>query len=156
MLPPYPNPSERGDSELSETRVLRICLAGVTGWQGVPLSEALINAPDLHLSAGVARSAAGKQLRNGAPVYGDVESALEAVPVDVFIDYTAPNAVARHARTAIESTATKQATPRQPSSRSILRVSGANSSGCETSARDATKRPSRARSITSSGARKRI
>jgi 4-hydroxy-tetrahydrodipicolinate reductase len=102
MLPPYPNPSERGDSELSETRVLRICLAGVTGWQGVPLSEAVINAPDLHLSAGVARSAAGKQLRNGAPVYGDVESALEAVPVDVFIDYTAPNAVARHARTAIE------------------------------------------------------
>ncbi len=82
--------------------MLRVCIAGVTGWQGAPLAEAIRQASDLELLAGVARGAAGRQLENGTPIFGDLASALDATPVDVMVDYTAPAAVAAHAATAIE------------------------------------------------------
>jgi len=66
--------------------VIRVCIAGITGWVGEPLARAVRTAEDLELVAGVARSAAGRTIEE-APVFASVEAAL-AVPFDVLVDYT--------------------------------------------------------------------
>ena len=78
---------------------LSICVAGVTGWTGGAVAEAVAAAEDLELHAGVSRSAAGGEL-HGAPVYASVEEALDGV--DVLIDYTSHDAVKANTLTAIE------------------------------------------------------
>ncbi len=64
--------------------MLRVLIAGVTGWTGAPLARAVAAAPDLELAGGVARRAAD---------FASVEEALAAVPVDVVVDYTGAAAV---------------------------------------------------------------
>jgi 4-hydroxy-tetrahydrodipicolinate reductase len=78
---------------------LRITLAGCTGWVGRALVAAIVKADDLALAAGVARSAAGRDVgeaagleRIGVAVAGSIEEALQA-PSDVLVDYTKPAAV---------------------------------------------------------------
>jgi 4-hydroxy-tetrahydrodipicolinate reductase len=50
--------------------MLEICVAGATGWTGSALVRAVLDADDLNLRSGVARSAAGQDV--GAPVFGSV------------------------------------------------------------------------------------
>jgi 4-hydroxy-tetrahydrodipicolinate reductase len=78
---------------------LRICIAGVTGWTGRALADAVAAAGDLELRSGVSRSAAGSEV-HGAPVHASVGDALDGV--DVLIDYTAHDVVKANALTAIE------------------------------------------------------
>jgi 4-hydroxy-tetrahydrodipicolinate reductase len=86
---------------------LRITLAGCTGWVGRALVAAIAKADDLALVAGVARSAAGRDVgeaagleRLGVTVAGSIEEALETSS-DVLIDYTKPAAVKGHALAAL-------------------------------------------------------
>ncbi|HTO88804.1 MAG TPA: 4-hydroxy-tetrahydrodipicolinate reductase [Thermoanaerobaculia bacterium] len=79
--------------------MIRICLAGATGWVGRGLVSAIIAAPDLELAAAVSRRGVGWKLSGllggDAPalaVSGSVPEAL-ATPCDVLIDYTSPEAV---------------------------------------------------------------
>lgn len=79
--------------------MIRITLAGCTGWVGKALVAAITQAPDLDLVAGVSRKAAGRDLgeaagleANGLPVFANMAEAL-LVPSDVVIDYTKPDAV---------------------------------------------------------------
>lgn len=79
--------------------MIRITLAGCTGWVGKALVAAIDAAPDLELIAGVSRKAAGRDLgeaagqpANGKPIFATVSEAL-AVPSDVLIDYTKPDSV---------------------------------------------------------------
>jgi 4-hydroxy-tetrahydrodipicolinate reductase len=78
---------------------LSICIAGITGWTGTALAEAVAGADDLVLRSGVSRSAAGGEA-HGAPVHASVEEALEGV--DVLIDYTSHDVVKANTLTAIE------------------------------------------------------
>ena len=78
---------------------MSICIAGVTGWTGGALAEAVAAAEDLELRSGVSRSAAGGEL-HGAPVYGSVEEALDGV--DVLIDFTSHEVVKANTLAAIE------------------------------------------------------
>jgi 4-hydroxy-tetrahydrodipicolinate reductase len=78
---------------------LNLCIAGVTGWTGSALAEAVAAADDLTLRSGVSRSAAGQE-KHGAPVYKTVAEALDGV--EVLIDYTSHDAVKANANTAIE------------------------------------------------------
>jgi 4-hydroxy-tetrahydrodipicolinate reductase len=78
---------------------LSICVAGITGWTGAAVAEAVAAAEDLELRSGVSRSAAGGEL-HGAPVYASVEEALDGV--DVLIDYTSHDAVKADTLAAIE------------------------------------------------------
>jgi 4-hydroxy-tetrahydrodipicolinate reductase len=78
---------------------LGICVAGITGWTGGALAEAVAAAEDLELRSGVSRSAAGGEA-HGAPIHAGVADALEGV--DVLIDYTAHDVVKGNALTAIE------------------------------------------------------
>jgi 4-hydroxy-tetrahydrodipicolinate reductase len=86
---------------------LRICVAGATGWVGRSLVTAIGAANDLQLVGAVARRRAGEDAGiavGGTPIglalAPSVVAAL-AVPTDVLIDFTKPDAVKAHALTAI-------------------------------------------------------
>jgi 4-hydroxy-tetrahydrodipicolinate reductase len=81
--------------------MIRVCLAGVTGWVGQPLAAAIDATDDLHLVAAVARRARG-QVAGRASISGTVEEAL-AVPSDVFVDYTSAASVKKHAVAAVKA-----------------------------------------------------
>jgi 4-hydroxy-tetrahydrodipicolinate reductase len=60
--------------------VIRVCVAGVTGWTGRPVAAAVEAASDLELVAGVSRSDPAS--------YSSVAEALDTVDVDVLVDFT--------------------------------------------------------------------
>jgi len=74
--------------------VIRVCVAGVTGWTGSAVAEAVDRADDLQLVAGVARS--------DPAAYSSVEEALDAVDTDVLVDYTNAAAVKGNVLAAVE------------------------------------------------------
>jgi 4-hydroxy-tetrahydrodipicolinate reductase len=74
--------------------VIRVCVAGITGWTGAPVAEAVGAADDLELVAGVARS--------DARHFSSVAEALDAVDADVLVDYTHATAVEGNVRAALE------------------------------------------------------
>ncbi len=88
----------------------RVAVAGVTGWTGSAVAEAVLRSEDLRLVAGVAREAAGQDVGTamgrdtpaGVAITADPARALAANP-DVWIDYTHPSAVKGHALTALEA-----------------------------------------------------
>ena len=83
-----------GDRQLVAPReTIRVCVAGITGWTGAPVADAVRAAEDLELVAGVSRSAAES--------YSSVAEALDAVPPDVLVDYTHAEAVMENAVAAL-------------------------------------------------------
>lgn len=77
--------------------MIRVCLAGATGWAGSALARGIAQCEDIQLVAAVSRTHAGRVLgdvlgepRLGCPVFATVEEAL-AHPCDVFFDYTKPD-----------------------------------------------------------------
>jgi 4-hydroxy-tetrahydrodipicolinate reductase len=72
--------------------VIRVCVAGVTGWMGRAVADAIDGAPDLELVAGVSRS--GR--------FTSVALALDAVRADVLVDYTHAAVVRCNVLAAIE------------------------------------------------------
>ncbi len=74
--------------------MIRVCVAGITGWTGAPVAEAVSAADDLELVAGVARSDPRHFL--------SVAEALDAVDADVLVDYTHASAVEGNVRAALE------------------------------------------------------
>jgi 4-hydroxy-tetrahydrodipicolinate reductase len=74
--------------------VIRVCVAGVTGWTGRAVADAVEAAADLELASGVSRSAPDR--------YSSVEEALDAVEADVLVDYTHAAVVRRNVLAAIE------------------------------------------------------
>jgi 4-hydroxy-tetrahydrodipicolinate reductase len=75
--------------------MIRVCLAGATGWVGRPLAAAIQASEDLELVASVARS-------GGPGIIGSVEEALR-IPSDVFVDYTSATAVKQNVLMAIDA-----------------------------------------------------
>lgn len=74
--------------------MIRVCVAGVTGWTGAAVAEAVRAADDLELVAGVSRSDPSS--------YSSVVEALAAVPADVLVDYTHASAVRDNVSAALE------------------------------------------------------
>jgi 4-hydroxy-tetrahydrodipicolinate reductase len=79
---------------MSERHPIRVCVAGVTGWTGRPVADAVERADDLELVAGVSRSGPGS--------YASVAEALDAVDADVVVDYTHATAVRDNVFAAVE------------------------------------------------------
>ena len=78
--------------------MIKICLAGATGWTGRALALAIRQSDDFQLVSAVARQTAGQDLGQvlegnewGVPVVSDHKSALEGA--DVLIDYTSHDCV---------------------------------------------------------------
>jgi len=74
--------------------VIRVCVAGVNGWTGSAVAEAVSAAEDLELVAGVSRSDPAR--------YSSVAEALAAVEADVLVDYTHAAAVKANVLAALE------------------------------------------------------
>ncbi|MBS2000782.1 MAG: 4-hydroxy-tetrahydrodipicolinate reductase [Candidatus Obscuribacterales bacterium] len=79
---------------------LKVCIAGVTGWTGKAVAQAVAAADDMELVSAVSRSAAGKSVRefqidSDVEISQTVEDALR-VQVDVFVDYTSAASVKDH------------------------------------------------------------
>jgi len=70
--------------------VIRVCVAGITGWTGGPVADAVRSADDLELVAGVSRAHPGH--------YSSVADALDAVAPDVLVDYTHASTVDANVR----------------------------------------------------------
>jgi 4-hydroxy-tetrahydrodipicolinate reductase len=79
---------------MSRAVPIRVCVAGVTGWTGQAVAEAVRQADDLELVAGVSRS--------DPDSYSSVAEALDAVPADVLVDYTHAAVVKENVANAIE------------------------------------------------------
>lgn len=72
----------------------RVCVAGITGWTGGPIAEAIAAAGDLELVSGVSRTSAGTTHEElGVPVLGSVAEAVGSAEVDVVVDFTDAAAV---------------------------------------------------------------
>jgi 4-hydroxy-tetrahydrodipicolinate reductase len=74
--------------------MIRVCVAGVTGWTGRAVAAAVDAADDLELAGGVSRSDPGS--------FSSVAEALEAAETDVLVDYTHASAVKQNVVAAIE------------------------------------------------------
>lgn len=74
--------------------MIRVCVAGITGWTGRAVAEAVDAASDLELVAGVSRSDPAS--------FSSVAEALDAVGADVLVDYTHAAAVRGNVLDAIE------------------------------------------------------
>jgi 4-hydroxy-tetrahydrodipicolinate reductase len=77
--------------------VIRVCIAGATGWAGSELARAVFRAPDLTLVSAVSRTHAGRTLGAvlnepdlSTPIFASVADSL-AVPCDVVVEYTNPD-----------------------------------------------------------------
>ena len=78
--------------------MIRVCIAGITGWVGVPLAKAIASSDEMKLVAGVARSGGDVE---GIKVYPTVPAVL-TVDFDVMVDYTSAHAVAHNVREAVK------------------------------------------------------
>lgn len=67
--------------------MVKLCIAGITGWTGGGVAEAALLDHEVTLVSGVARGAAGSTVY-GVPVFESVEAALAGPAFDVLIDYT--------------------------------------------------------------------
>jgi 4-hydroxy-tetrahydrodipicolinate reductase len=74
--------------------VVRVGIAGVTGWTGSAVAQAVDAAGDLELAFGVARSDPSR--------FSTVAEALDAAEADVLVDYTHASVVGENVRTAVE------------------------------------------------------
>lgn len=89
--------------------MIRVVIAGATGWVGKALVPALASQPDMTLAGALARTAAGQDAGTaagiaplGVSVVATLEDAL-LVPSDVVVDYTKPHLVKAHVMTAISA-----------------------------------------------------
>lgn len=89
--------------------MIRVCLAGATGWAGAALARGIARTNDIAVVAGVSRSHAGQTLgrvlgepRLECPVFGSAHEALE-IPCDVFMEYTKADAAMANIKAALGS-----------------------------------------------------
>jgi 4-hydroxy-tetrahydrodipicolinate reductase len=88
--------------------MIRVCLAGATGWAGSELARAMAGVDDVTLVAAVSRTHAGRTLgdvlnepRLTCPVYATITDAL-ASPCDVLVEYTKPGSAKANILAALE------------------------------------------------------
>lgn len=97
--------------ELEKERMVRVCVAGATGWTGRPIAEAVLAADDLELVGAVARRGDGGDIgdawgteHRGVPLHATVVGALDAsrAGTDVLIDFTSHEVVKDNVVAALE------------------------------------------------------
>ncbi|MGZ4333404.1 MAG: 4-hydroxy-tetrahydrodipicolinate reductase [Gaiellaceae bacterium] len=72
----------------------RVCVAGITGWTGSAVAEAVLAADDLELVGGVSRS--------DPDSFSSVAEALDRTAADALVDFTHPEAVRGNVLAAVE------------------------------------------------------
>lgn len=73
--------------------MIKVCVAGATGWTGSAVAQAVLQSKDLQLVAAIARKTAGQKLAGSdVTVVATLDEALAAKP-DVLVDYTRADSV---------------------------------------------------------------
>lgn len=87
--------------------MIKVCLAGATGWAGAELARSISKTTDISLVAGISRTHAGRKLGEvlgephlTCPVYPSAREGL-ANPCDVFVEYTKPDIAKTNILTAL-------------------------------------------------------
>src|SRR5690349_13727291 len=87
--------------------VIRVVLAGATGWAGSALARGIAKVDDLALVGAVSRQSAGRNLREvlaepalDCPVFATADEAVR-VGCDVFVEYTKPGTAKHNVLTAL-------------------------------------------------------
>src|SRR3954470_21447843 len=87
--------------------VIRVCVAGVSGWTGSEITRAILASSEFELAGAIARRHAGRDVgevlglpATGVVVSGTLGEAL-ARPADVLVDYTSPDSVKQRALEAL-------------------------------------------------------
>jgi 4-hydroxy-tetrahydrodipicolinate reductase len=75
--------------------VIRVCIAGITGWVGRPVADAIQTTDDLDLVAGIARRAAGQRVA-GVVVSASIDEALRT-DFEVLVEFTGAEAAKANA-----------------------------------------------------------
>lgn len=70
---------------------MRVLVNGAAGRMGSEVCRAVQSSSDLHLVGGI--DPAGRGLLTGVKTFTNLKEALEAIPVDVVVDFTTPHAV---------------------------------------------------------------
>jgi 4-hydroxy-tetrahydrodipicolinate reductase len=88
--------------------MIRVCLAGATGWAGSELARAIAHVDDITVVAAISRRNAGRKLgdvlgepRLQCPVFATAGEAL-AIACDVLVEYTKPESAKGNVRAALE------------------------------------------------------
>ena len=90
--------------------MIRVCLAGATGWAGSELARAItaLNS-DIVIVSAVARRSAGQTLGSvlgddhiAVPVFANAADALSQSQADVFVEYTKPDVAKQNVLTALK------------------------------------------------------
>jgi 4-hydroxy-tetrahydrodipicolinate reductase len=90
--------------------MIRVCLAGATGWAGSELARAIVaSGSEIVLVSAVARRSAGQTLgtalgdsRISTPVFATALEALDSGAVDVLVEYTKPDVAKQNIISAIQ------------------------------------------------------
>src|SRR6266705_6038704 len=88
--------------------VMRVCVAGATGWAGSAVTRKILESSEFQLVGAIARQQAGVDIgealgrdRVGLHIVATLEEAL-VIPTDVLIDYTSPDTVKAHILKALD------------------------------------------------------
>src|SRR5205809_2324675 len=88
--------------------VIRVCIAGATGWAGSAVTRKVLESGEFQLVGAIARQQTGADIgealgrdRVGLNIVATLEEALQ-IPTDVLIDYTSPDAVRDHILKALD------------------------------------------------------
>src|SRR6266566_4581442 len=88
--------------------VIRVCVAGATGWTGSAVTRKILESGEFQLVGAVARQQTGIDVgealgrdRVGLHIVATLEEAL-SIPTDVLIDYTSPDSVKAHILKALD------------------------------------------------------
>ena len=79
---------------MSTIPAIRVCIAGITGWTGRAVANAVRDAEDLELVGGVSRT--------DPDSHSSVEEALDNVQADVLVDYTHASVVKANVSAALQ------------------------------------------------------
>ncbi|MCJ7936286.1 MAG: 4-hydroxy-tetrahydrodipicolinate reductase [Chryseobacterium sp.] len=78
--------------------MIKVFIAGATGWAGSELSKGVYKTQNMELVGGLSRKSSGKNLAQilglgnaEIPIYSDIDTALSEVDFDVLVDYTSPD-----------------------------------------------------------------
>jgi 4-hydroxy-tetrahydrodipicolinate reductase len=88
--------------------VIRVCVAGATGWTGSALARKILESHEFQLVGAIAQQKAGVDIgealgldRVGLKIVASLDEAV-TVPTDVLIDYTSPTSVKAHILQALD------------------------------------------------------
>jgi len=94
---------------IKQAIMIKVCIAGGTGWAGSELSKGVYTNPGMELIGVLSRKHKGENLGDllnlgsaNIPIFGDIETALEKIDFDVLVEYTKPGVAMKNIISALK------------------------------------------------------